>query len=148
MRTFAIIVVLSILSSLTGCALQAAMQIMSRSDGKVYQGVIQRTGDGQGTLTMKIAGVEYSGRYSRTTGEQYTSFVSGFARTSTGGFASTLGVGTTVGGNQSLMAILSSPNGDGMRCAMQGDRMSGTGGGICVDSKNNTFDVIYNYSGG
>lgn len=124
------------------------MDLMSRSEGKVYHGLIQKTGDGQGTVTMNIAGVDYTGSYSRTSSEQYTSFVGSYARNNKGGAASAFGSGTTFGSNISLMAILSSPQGDGMRCAMQGDRSSGTGGGICVDTKNNTFDAIYHWSGG
>lgn len=147
MKTLTILAFIAVCVSLGGCA-RATMQIMSRSEGTVHQGLIQRTGEGQGTMTMTIAGVEYSGRYSRTSSEQYTSFVGGYAKTRSGGLASTFGTATTFGSNISLMAILSSPSGEGMRCAMQGDRMSGTGGGICVDNKTNTYDVIYHWSGG
>jgi hypothetical protein len=37
---------------------------------------------------------------------------------------------------------------EAMRCALNGDRMSATGGGICVDAKNNVYDIIYQKSGG
>ena len=124
------------------------MDIMSRSDGKIYHGMIHKTGEGQGTATMNIAGVEYTGRFARTSSEQYTSFVGTYARNNQGGAAGAVGSGTTFGSNMTFLGILSSPQGDGMRCALQGDRMSGTGGGICVDSKNNVFDVIYHWSGG
>lgn len=132
---------------LSGCA-SFDMQIMSRSDGKVYHGVAQRTGNGRGTATMDIAGIVYTGTFARTSSQEYLSFVGSYAKDNSGNRANAFGSGYSTGANSTYMAILSSPSGDGMRCAINSDKMSGTGGGTCVDARNNIYDVIYQQSGG
>jgi uncharacterized protein YceK len=132
---------------LSGCQ-TFTLQLMSRSDGKVYMGSAQKKADGQGTVQFVINDQTYSGNFSRTSSDQYLSFVSAYARDNKGNRASGSGVGYGMGSGATFMAILSNQYGDGMRCGLQGDRMSGTGGGMCVDSRNNVYDVIYNWSGG
>jgi len=109
---------------------------------------IVETKGGQGTVKIAIAGVDYSGTYARTSSEQYTSFVNSYAHDNRGNSATASGIGSFFGSNITLMAILTSSSGKGLRCALQGDRSSGTGGGICVDAKNNVYDITYNISGG
>jgi hypothetical protein len=92
---------------------------------------------------VTIEGLDYSGRLVRTSSEQYTSFVNSFAFNNKGKSANAFGTGTTIGSNVAVMGVLSSGKGESIRCAMQGDRMSATGGGVCVDNKNNMYDVIY-----
>ena len=92
---------------------------------------------------INIEGINYSGRMLRTSSEEYMPFTIAFARNNKGGAASAFGTGSTARSNVLLMAILYSGNGESMRCALQGDRMSVTAGGICVDNKNNAYDVIY-----
>lgn len=132
---------------LSGCA-TFTFQFMSRADGKIYVGSMKKTGDGQATIQVDIQGQIYKGNLSRITSEQYMSYVGTFATDGLGNRASASSMGYGMGANASFMALLSNQNGDGMRCALQGDRMSGTGGGYCMDAKNNIYDVMYNLSGG
>jgi len=128
---------------MAGCAATATMNVMSRSDGKVYEGHMVKTAEGQGTMTIYIGDVIYSGKWARTSSDEYFSFTNGYAKDNRGNrnksFNVTSGYGSAVAG----MAILSSPAGDGLRCGLQGDRISGTGAGICVDAKENVYDFNY-----
>lgn len=127
---------------LLGCA-SFKVDVMSRADGKIYHGTAQKVADGQATMQLDIAGVEYSGMMVRTSSEEYMSFVNSFANTNRGVSASAFGAASVIGANATFTAILSAPNGNGLRCALQGDRMSGTGSGYCVDVKNNGYDISY-----
>ncbi len=142
-----VLALVAVAALLSGCA-QMSIDIMSRADGRVYHGMAQKTAPGTGTVSMNVAGVQYTGRYSRTSSEQYMSFVNAYAQNNLGGYANAYGTATTFGSNISIMALLASSDGGGMRCAVQGDQFSGTGGGICIDSRNNVYDAIYRWSGG
>jgi hypothetical protein len=147
MKKYAVLssVVLCVL--LTGCVQpKFAMQVMSRSDGKLYEGKMVKTAEGQGTMTFRIGNVVYTGRFARTSSEQFISFTNAYATNNKGNSAQGFGIGSSFGSAITLSAILSSSSGDGMRCAFQGDRSSGTGSGICVDWKENVYDVIYSLS--
>ena len=119
--------------SLSGCAYQ--MQLMPRDSGKMYQGSIQSNGAGSGTLSIQIDGRSCSGAFARAaSGDSFGFFQSYGRRTSS------FGSYQSYGGSSTYKALLSCSDGTGLRCDVEGAQ---TGGGICVDSNNRVYDMIY-----
>lgn len=134
---------------MTGCS-QFSMQLMSRTDGKVYHGSAKKTADGQGTITIAIGDTVYKGHFSRTGAEQKTPLADAFAKPNTLDVSHPFSNSPrqVFTGSATFMSILASDSGDGMRCTGHGDMISGTGTGVCVDGKNNTYDMIYHKTSG
>ena len=108
---------------------------MSRDNGRLYKGSIQGSGWNTGTITLPLENKVCTGPYAK--GSSNDSF----------GFFQTYGAkGTSIGavqnhsGNSTVKALLSCTDGTGLRCDFIGG--SGTGTGICVDSKEKVFDAI------
>lgn len=128
---------------MAACTATATMNVMSRSDGKVYQGKMVKTAEGQGTMTIYIGEIVYTGKWARASSDEYYSFANVYAKDNSGNKAKSFAAASGYGSGVTGMAILSSQSGDGLRCASQGDRFSGTGAGICVDAKQNIYDFNY-----
>ena len=117
---------------LSGCGYQ--MQLMQRDNGQVYVGEVKSNGVGGGTLSVGLAGKTCMGNF--VTASSGDSF----------GFAQTFGTG----GSNSMMvqsfgasrykALLSCSDGSGLRCDVVGSQ---SGAGICVDSNQKVYDLIY-----
>jgi hypothetical protein len=119
---------------LSGCSY--TMQLMPRDGGTLYQGQIKSNGAGGGALSIGLDG--------RTCAGNFVTVASG----DTFGLAQTFGshgtTNTTFGafaGHAQYKAMLSCSDNTGLRCDVSGS--STNGGGICVDSKNRVYDMIY-----
>jgi hypothetical protein len=126
---FAIIAI----ATLSGCAY--TMQLMPRDSGKIYQGQIKSNGAGSGTLSIGLDGKTCSGTFvTVASGDTF-----GFAQTfgSRGAAASTI---ATSSGSAQYKALLTCSDGSGLRCDVTG---STSGGGVCVDSNNRVYDMMY-----
>lgn len=117
---------------LTGCA--SNMQLMSRDGGRIYQGTISSNGLGGGTLSVNLDGKNCSGRFVQTSSADTFGFVTTYGRRTSTSFMQTFS------GNGSYKALLTCSDGTGLRCDAEG---STSGGGICVDSGNRVYDMIY-----
>lgn len=118
---------------------------MSRSNGKIYKGFAKQTGNGSGTISVTIDNDLYQGNYSRTSSQNAIGFNSLFA---SNGPNTVNGYGNSFasGANITLMALLQDSQGRGLRCFLNGDQFSRTGGGNCIDFANNVYDVTYQIS--
>jgi hypothetical protein len=119
---------------LSGCAYQ--MQMMPRDSGTVYKGSVASNGMGTGNVTVALDGRICEGKFTQTaSGDSFGFYQSYGSRgaTSSGIVQSTSGAGK-------YKALLSCSDGTGLRCDVEGGQ---SGGGICVDSKNRVYDMIY-----
>ena len=119
---------------LSSCALQ--MQVMSRDNGTMYKGSVQGNGFGSGTISLSLDNKMCTGAFAR--GASNDSF--GFFQTYGAKGSGSVGSVQNFGGSSTVKALLSCTDGTGLRCDFVGG--SGTGTGICVDSKNQVFDAI------
>lgn len=117
---------------LSGCSYN--MQLMARDDGKIYSGSAKSNGAGSGTLTVSLGDKTCSGSFAKAASGDSFGFIQSFG--SRGVNSNTL---QTFGSSQ-FKGILSCSDGTGLRCDVVG---ASTGGGICVDSKNRIYDMIY-----
>lgn len=123
---------LAVALALTGCSY--GMQLMPRDSGKVYQGSVQSNGAGSGTLSVALDGKTCAGNFVTTSSGDSFGFVQTYG-------ARGMSTGTAfMSGSSQYKAILSCSDGSGLRCDVSG---STSGGGICVDSHNRVYDLIY-----
>lgn len=126
-----------VLSSLVGCGGGVGVvRMMPRDSGNVFMGKV--VGDGVSTATMDITidGENYSGLFVAATSNESFRLATQFGPK--GGV--TTGIATSSGGTRSMVGILSSSNGRGLRCEITA---TGRGGaGICADDKSRIFDAI------
>lgn len=121
------------IATLSGCAY--TMQLMPRDSGKIYQGQIQSNGTGSGTLSVTLDGKTCSGTFvTVSSGDTF-----GFAQTFGSRGVST-GTLATASGSAQYKALLTCSDGTGLRCDVTG---SSSGGGVCVDSNNRVYDMMY-----
>ena len=122
----------AIAAVLSGCSYN--MQLMARDDGKIYSGSARSNGAGSGTLTVNLDGKTCSGSFAKAASGDSFGFIQSFG--ARGLNSSSL---QTFGSSQ-FKGILSCSDGTGLRCDVVGNS---TGGGVCVDSKNKVYDMIY-----
>lgn len=120
---------------LTGCSYD--IQMMSRDGGAIYTGSAEGNGFGKGIMTVTIKGTTYTGTIVKTA----SSDTFGFMQQYGGGTKPVFGSYQSYGGSSYFKALLSSPDGHGLRCDITGNG-SGHGGGICVDDNKKIYDVI------
>jgi len=112
------------------------MQLMPRDSGKIYTGQVKSNGTGSGTVSVSLDG--------RTCAGNFVTAVSGDSF----GLLQTFGTrGATTStlqsfGSSQYKALLSCSDGSGLRCDVIG---SESGGGVCVDSRNRVYDMMYSY---
>jgi hypothetical protein len=128
---------------LGGCATSYNMTLMPRDSGKLYSGVIEDSGRGEGRVSVTIDDKAYDGTWVQVTPERSTGFITGFGFGGRrGGFG--LGLGSTVtmdnpeGGLST--ALLQARDGSGLRCEFRGGSY-GRGGGHCRDDRGREYDV-------
>lgn len=101
---------------ISGCALK--VQLMPRDSGKMYFGTAMDSGSGSGTISITIDDRNYSGTWtSVSSGDTF-----GFAQIYGGG-KSSFGSFQNYGGTRNQKAMLSTPDGRGLRCETTGDGM-------------------------
>lgn len=131
------LVVVAFALLVTGCTWQVRM--MPRNSGLVYAGTGKGDGMGGGTITIAIDGRTYSGPVMRVAADQTFGLFQAFGSDGTSTFGTSMGIGGTI----KVKALLSSPDGHGLRCDLSGDGM-GHLGGICLDDKQTVYDVLAN----
>jgi hypothetical protein len=131
-------VLLAAALTLAGCATDYQLQLMPHDSGKIYYGTAHDPGGrGEGPIAITIDGKAYAGSWVQATNDYSSAFVSG------GFWGRRAGIGTmvTIDNPQGAMAkaLLSAPDGSGLRCDL---RISGgRGDGMCRDDQNRMYDV-------
>ena len=126
---------------LGGCATTYQLAVMPRDSGKLYEGAATDTGYGEGPISITIEGRTYTGTWVQTVPDRTYGYVSGgWAGGHRGGWGGAGGFISMDNPNGGLSkALLSSPDGAGLRCDLQSGW--GRGGGICTDDRGKMYDV-------
>lgn len=127
---------------LGGCATRYELTVMPRDSGKTYSGTMSGPGSGGGPISITIEGKTYTGTWVESVPAYTTGWVGGgVGYRGWGGWG--WGGGGTVRmdtpGGGAAKALLSAPDGSGLRCDLRGSRWSG--GGECRDDKGRDYDV-------
>ena len=139
MRNFIIAAALA----LGGCATTYQLSVMPRDSGRIYEGVAEDNGRGEGRMTITLEGKTYTGTWIETQPSQATGYVSGgFGWGWRGRGFGSLGTFITMDNPQGgeSKALLNAPDGSGLRCDFKSGQGRG-GGGVCRDDKGREFDV-------
>ena len=133
---------LAALFGLAGCASTYQLTLMPRDSGKIYAGVMEGLARGEGPISVSIEGKTYNGTWVESAPASTTGWVSGGAGYGYRGWGWGMGGGTihmdTPGGG-AAKALLTAPDGSGLRCDLRGTRSGG--GGECRDDKGKEYDV-------
>ncbi len=123
-----------------GCASTYHLTLMPRDSGKLYEGVAEDSGGTEGSMSVTIEGVTYSGTWVEVVSDRTTGYVSGGYGYRRGGFG--MGGVVTMDNPQGgeAKALLRSPGGAGLRCDLRGGG-GRAGGGVCRDDKGLEYDV-------
>jgi hypothetical protein len=126
---------------LSGCASTYDLTVMPRDSGKLYSGVAEDTGRGEGNISITIEGKTYSGTWVETQPGTATAYVSGGIgwgfRRGMGGLGTVVTMDNPQGSESK--ALLNAPDGSGLRCDFKSGQ--GRGGGVCRDDKGREYDV-------
>jgi hypothetical protein len=133
MRSFLLIAALA----LAGCASTYQLTVMPRDSGKLYSGIAEDNGNGEGRISITIDDKNYSGTWVETQPTTTTGFVTGFGFGRRGGMGSFVTMDNPQGGESK--ALLTAPDGSGLRCDFKSG--AGRGGGACHDDKGRGYDV-------
>ena len=124
--------------ALAGCASTVQLTLMPRDSGKLFYGTADGNGD-EGRIGIVIDDKAYTGTWVQVTSARTTSTVAGGA----GWYGRRgWGLGTVTVDNPEgaeAKALLTAPDGSGLRCDLRGSY--GRGGGTCRDDKGRVFDV-------
>jgi hypothetical protein len=127
--------------ALSGCASTYQLTVMPRDSGKLYSGVADDNGSGEGQISITIEGKTYTGTWVETQPSRATGYVSGGfgwgGRRGFGGMGSFITMDNPEGGE--MKALLTAPDGSGLRCDFKSSQASG--GGVCRDDKGREYDV-------
>ena len=126
-------------AALGGCATTYQLSLMPRDRGVLYSGVAEDRGGSEGPISITIRDKTYAGTWVQSTPSHSSAWVSGGWgwwgwRGPMGGVASV----DNPGGTESK-ALLTAPDGSGLRCDLRTDR--GTGAGTCRDDQGRIYDV-------
>jgi hypothetical protein len=127
---------------LSGCATTYQLSLMPRDSGKIYSGIAEDSGYGEGRISVTIDGKTYNGTWVQTTPDRATGYVSGgfgwgWGRRGFGGLGTTITMDNPQGGE--AKALLTSADGAGLRCDLRTGQ--GRGGGVCRDDRGREYDV-------
>jgi hypothetical protein len=137
-------ILIAVALALGGCATGYQVAVMPRDTGKVYMGMAEDPGTGEGRMSITIENKTYSGTWVHTTPERTTGWISG-------GFGFGVGRwgrhGWGTGGLVTMdnpqgaeaKALLTASDGTGMRCDLRTGQ--GFGGGTCRDDRGREYDV-------
>src|SRR5262245_33323065 len=137
------VVLLSAALALGGCAYNYQLTLMPRDSGKTYSGTLESVSGGQGRMSVNIEGKQYTGTWV----ESVPAYTTGYVTGAYGGYRGWGWGGWGMGGTVSMdtpggglaKALLTSADGSGLRCDLQGTRSGG--GGMCRDDKGKEYDV-------
>ena len=141
----AIFITAALLAS--GCATTTyQLSVMPRDSGKIYPGIAQYGSGAEGPISISIEGKEYRGTWVQTVPSYTTGFTTGIGWGGWGGRG--WGYHGGAGGIYSMdnpqggevKALLTAPDGSGLRCDFRGGPTL-RGGGACRDDKGMTYDV-------
>lgn len=125
--------------ALAGCATTYQLSLMPQDRGVIYTGVAEDRGGGEGPISVTIEGKTYAGTWVQSTPSRSSAWVSG-------GWGwhgwRHGGVGIVSMDNpegSESKALLSAPDGSGLRCDLRTDR--GMGAGVCRDDQGRIYDV-------
>ena len=125
--------------ALAGCASTYDLTVMPRDSGRMYAGVAEDSGAGEGRISITIEERTYNGTWVETQPGHTTAYVTGGVgfrgRVGMGGFVT---VENPAGG--AAKALLTAADGSGLRCDFAGSQ-GRSGGGTCRDDKGRVFDV-------
>lgn len=121
--------------AISGCASSFDLTLMPRGSGERFSGILAGSG-GTGEAVVTIDGRTYRGPAARTRDGSATAVMT----TVTPGRAPTTSFGSVAAGDAAVRALLSSPDGMGLRCDFIGS--SSGGSGICTDDAGKIYDVI------
>jgi len=133
--------------AVSGCATTTyQLSVMPRDSGKIYPGIASYGSGSEGPISISIEGKEYRGTWVQTVPSYSTGFTTGIGRGGSGGrgwgyhggMGGTYSVDNPNGGE--VKALLTAPDGSGLRCDFRGGP-SLRGGGGCRDDKGMTYDV-------
>ena len=128
--------------ALAGCASTYNLTVMPRDSGKLYSGVAEGSGSGEGRLSITIEDKTYNGTWVETTPAYSTGYVSGGAGYGGRGWGWRGGAGFVSVENPNgaeSKALLTAADGSGLRCDFRSGY--GFGGGMCFDDKGKAYDV-------
>lgn len=123
-----------------GCAATYQLSLMPQDRGVIYGGVAEDRGGGEGPVSITIEGKAYTGTWVQSTPARSSAFVSGgwgWWGWRHGGAGAIVSVDNPEGALSK--ALLTAPDGSGLRCDFRIDR--GMGAGMCRDDHGTTYDV-------
>jgi hypothetical protein len=125
--------------ALSGCATTYQLSVMPRDSGKMYTGIAQDNGSGEGHMSVTIENKTYNGTWVQATPDRTTGFITGgFGWGRRGGGLGTIITLDNPQGSEAK-ALLSSADGAGLRCDFKAGQ--GRGGGVCRDDRGKEYDV-------
>lgn len=135
-----ILVPLAAALALSGCATTWDLALMPRDSGKVYRGTAQDNGTGEGPITITLEDRTYTGTWVQVVPDHTRGYVAGsfgYGRRGGWGLGGTVLMDNPAGGV--AKALLTAPDGTGLRCDLQNGQ--GFGGGLCRDDRGRDYDV-------
>ena len=126
---------------LGGCATTYQLSVMPRDSGKIYTGTAESGTGAEGPMSVTLEGKTYSGTWVQTAPAYTTGFVSSFGfgwGSRRGGLGGMVTMDNPQGGESK--ALLSAPDGSGLRCDFRSGP-SQRGGGVCRDDRGREYDV-------
>jgi hypothetical protein len=133
-------------AALAGCATVTNYQLtaMPRDSGKLYTGTAQDNGSTEGPITITLDDKTYTGSWVLTRPGQTQGYVGGSYAPGWGGWrgGAWAGSGFVSMDNPegaASKALLTAPDGSGLRCDFKSGQ--GSGGGECRDDKGRIYDV-------
>jgi hypothetical protein len=124
-----------------GCATSYQLSVMPRDSGKVYTGVADDAGYGEGRVSITIENKAYTGTWVQSVPDRTTGWVSGGFGFGRWGHRGGLGTYVTIENPQGgeVKALLTAADGTGLRCDFRSGY--GHGGGLCRDDRGREYDV-------
>jgi hypothetical protein len=127
--------------ALSACATTYELNVMPRDSGKIYTGIAEDNGSGEGRISITLEGKAYNGTWVQATPDRTTGFISGGF--GWGGRRGGFGLGSMITldnpQGSEAKALLTSADGAGLRCDFKAGQ--GRGGGVCRDDRGKEYDV-------
>ena len=128
--------------ALAGCASTYQLTVMPRDSGKIYTGIAEDAGNGEGRISITLEDKTYTGTWVETQPSQATGYVTGglgwgWGWRGRGGLGTFITMDNPQGGESK--ALLTAGDGAGLRCDLKSGQ--GRGGGVCRDDKGREYDV-------
>ena len=128
--------------ALAGCASTYQLTVMPRDSGKIYTGIAEDAGNGEGRISITLEDKTYTGTWVETQPSQATGYVTGglgwgWGWRGRGGLGTFITIDNPQGSESK--ALLTATDGSGLRCDFKSGQ--GRGGGVCHDDKGRAYDV-------